>query len=141
MLEKEVLIKLYQNVDIGIIGIESIEEKIESRSLAKVILTQKKEYEILKEKISTLCGKYDVLNKELGGMAKFSSDMMAAMKTMMDKSDHTIAKMMMEGTNKGLISLEELLNNYSGKDEKIVKLIQEVISLEHQNNEELKIFL
>ena len=76
---------------------------------------------------------------EFGSNLKETLDNMY--ETMMDKSDHTIAKMMMEGTNKGLISLEELLNNYSGKDEKIVKLIQEVISLEHQNNEELKIFL
>ena len=49
MLEKEVLLKLYQNVEMGIAGIESLENKIESRSLAKLILNQKKEYAILKE--------------------------------------------------------------------------------------------
>ena len=48
MLEKEILLKLYQNVEMGIVGIEAIEDKIESRSLAKLILNQKKEYEALK---------------------------------------------------------------------------------------------
>ena len=141
MLEKEILIKLYQNVEMGIVGIESIEGKIESRSLEKVILLQKKEYEDVKRKIASLCEKHNVLDKELSGFAKISSDMMAKMKTMMDKSEHNIAKMMMEGTNKGLIQLEELLNNYQGKDEKIKELIKKVIDLEHQNNEELKIYL
>ena len=141
MLEKEVLLKLYQNVEMGIVGIESLENKIESRSLAKLILNQKKEYEILKEKLVSLCSKYNVEDKELGSFAKISSDLMVNMKTLMDKSEHTIAKMMMEGTNKGLIQLEELLNNYQGKDEKIIDLIKKTIDLEHQNNDELKIYL
>ena len=141
MLEKEILLKLYQNVEMGIVGIESIEEKIESRSLVKLILNQKKEYEKVKEKLVSLCSKYNVEDKELGAFVKLSSDMMVMMKTLMDKSEHTLAKMIMEGTNKGLIQLEELLNNYQGKDEKIIQLIQETIDLEHQNNEELKIYL
>ena len=141
MLEKEILLKLYQNVEMGIVGIEAIEDKIESRSLVKLILNQKKEYELLKEKLVSLCSKYNVEDKELGSLVKISSDVMVTMKTLMDKSEHTIAKMMMEGTNKGLIQLEELLNNYQGKDEKITELIKETIDLEHQNNEELKIYL
>ena len=141
MLEKEILLKLYQNVEMGIVGIEAIGDKIESRSLAKLILNQKKEYEALKEKLVSLCSKYNVEDKELGSLVKISSDVMVTMKTLMDKSEHTIAKMMMEGTNKGLIQLEELLNNYQGKDEKITELIKETIDLEHQNNEELKIYL
>ena len=141
MLEKEVLLKLYQNVEMGIVGIESLENKIESRSLAKLILNQKKEYEILKEKLVSLCSKYNVEDKELGSFAKISSDLMVNMKTLMDKSEHIIAKMMMEGTNKGLIQLEELLNNYQGKKEKIIDLIKKTIDLEHQNNDELKIYL
>lgn len=141
MLEKEILLKLYQNVEMGIVGIEAIEDKIESRSLVKLILNQKKEYEVLKEKLVSLCSKYNVEDKELGSLVKISSDVMVTMKTLMDKSEHTIAKMMMEGTNKGLIQLEELLNNYQGKDEKITELIKETIDLEHQNNEELKIYL
>ena len=141
MLEEEVLLKLYQNVEMGIVGIESLENKIESRSLAKLILNQKKEYEMIKEKLVSLCSKYNVEDKELSSFAKISSDMMVKMKTLMDKSEHNIAKMMMEGTNKGLIQLEELLNNYQGKEEKILDLIKKTIDLEHQNNEELKIYL
>jgi len=141
MKEKEIVLKLYQNVDMGVIGIESIEDKIESESLSKVILNQKDEYNKLKEELIPLCKKYEVEDKELGTFVHLNSDIMANMKTLMDSSDSHIAKMMLEGTNKGLIELEELLNNYDGQDEKITKMTKKLIDFEHQNYDELKIYL
>ena len=141
MNEREVIVKLYQNVDMGVVGIESIEDKIETRALAKTVLNQKEEYQNLKQELLSFCKDYNVQEKELGTMAKLSSGMMSNMKLMMDKSDNHIAKMMMEGTNKGLISLEELKNNYDGKDEKLIAMIEKIIKVEQQNNEDLKIYL
>lgn len=141
MNEREVIVKLYQNVDMGVVGIESIEDKIKTRALAKTVLNQKEEYQNLKQELLSFCKDYNVQEKELGTMAKLSSGMMSNMKLMMDKSDNHIAKMMMEGTNKGLISLEELKNNYDGKDEKLIAMIEKIIKVEQQNNEDLKIYL
>ena len=141
MNEREVIVKLYQNVDMGVVGIESIEDKIETRALAKTVLNQKEEYQNLKQELLSFCKDYNVQEKELGTMAKLSSGMMSNMKLMMDKSDSHIAKMMMEGTNKGLISLEELKNNYDGKDEKLIAMLEKIIKVEQQNNEDLKIYL
>lgn len=141
MLEKEILIKLYQNVEMGIIGIEDIEDKVESRSLLKLLLKQKDEYSKLKEKLVELCAKYTVQDKEVSSIAHVGSQMMVTMKTMMDKSDSHIATMMMEGTSKGLIQLEKLLNNYQGKDEDLIKFIENLLVFEQQNNEELKVYL
>jgi len=141
MKEKDVVLKLYQNLDMGVIGIDSIFDKIETQSLSSVILKQKEEYNKLKKEMITLCKKYDVEDKELGAFVKMNSDLMANMKTLMDHTDSHIAKMMMEGTNKGLIELEELLNHYEGADEKILSMIQKVLDFEHQNYEELKIYL
>ena len=80
-------------------------------------------------------------DKELGPFVKLNSELMVGMKTMFDKSDSKIAKLMMEGTNKGLIQLQELLNHYNKKDKKLVKILEETLELEHQNNNELKKFL
>ena len=125
----------------GIVGIESIEEKIQSRSLAKICLKQKEEYENIKKELLKFCKSYNVEDKELSPMAKISSEMMSNMKLMIDKTDSHIAKMMMEGTNKGLISLEEIKNNYHGKEKKLIDMIEKIIKIEQQNNEDLKIFL
>lgn len=139
--EKEILLKLYQNVDMGIVGIDAIYNQIETRELKKKIKSQRKEYIILKRKLSKLCKHYKVTDKELGLFVKLNSELMVGMKTMFDKSDSKIAKLMMEGTNKGLIQLQELLNHYNKKDKKLVKILEETLELEHQNNNELKKFL
>lgn len=139
--EKEILLKLYQNVDMGIVGIDAIYNQIETKELKKKIKSQRKEYIILKRKLSKLCKHYKVTDKELGLFVKLNSEFMVGMKTMFDKSDSKIAKLMMEGTNKGLIQLQELLNHYNKKDKKLVKILEETLELEHQNNNELKKFL
>lgn len=141
MEEKEVILKLYQNIDMGIVGIESIEDKIESRALLSTVMKQKEEYLSYKEKMLAFCKDYNVQDKDLGALAKMSSDMMSNMKLMMDKSDSHIAKMMMEGTNKGLIQLEELQNHYQGSDQKLIKMMEETLKMEQQNNEDLKVYL
>lgn len=141
MEEKEVVLKLYHNLDMGVIGIESIENKIEARNLSKIILSQKEEYMKLKQEMIPLCKKYDVQDKELGIFVKMNSDVMANMKTLMDSSDSHIAKMMLEGTNKGLIQLEELLNHYNGNDDEIIKMLEKVLDFEQKNYDELKIYL
>lgn len=141
MEEKEVVLKLYQNIDMGIVGIESIEDKIESRALLSTVMKQKEEYLKYKEKMLTFCKDYNVQDKDLSPMAKVSSDMMSNMKLMMDKTDSHIAKMMMEGTNKGLIQLEELLNHYQGNDQKLIKMMEDTLKMEQQNNEDLKVYL
>lgn len=139
--EKEILLKLYQNVDMGIVGIDAIYNQIETKELKKKIKSQRKEYIILKRKLSKLCKHYKVTDKELRPFVKLNSELMVGMKTMFDKSDSKIAKLMMEGTNKGLIQLQELLNHYNKKDKKLVKILEETLELEHQNNNELKKFL
>lgn len=141
MKEKEVVLKLYQNVEMGIVGIDSIDKYIKENSLKKVIYGQKSEYETLKNKLLDFCKDYNVKDKELSPFAKISSDMMVKMQMLRDSNDSHIAKMMMEGTNKGLIELEKLNNDYHGTDDSLREMIHKIIIREQQNNEELKVFL
>ena len=141
MNEKEIVLKMYQNVDMGIVGIDAIISQVQDKKLRRLIQSQRKEYELLKKNIKKLCKKYKVVDAELGAFVKLNSNLMVGMKTFMDKSDNKIAKLMMEGTNKGLIQLQELLNHYNKHDRKLVKYLEAMITIEHQNNNELKIYL
>ncbi len=141
MEEKEIVLKLYQNVDMGLVGIDAIKDHIRGKDLKKLIKRQQNEYEKLKKDLSKLCKKYKVVDQELGAFVKINSEVMVGVKTFMDKSDSKIAKLMMEGTNKGLIQLQELLNHYNNQDKKLVKCIKNIIEIEHKNNNELKEFL
>ena len=141
MNEKEIVLKMYQNVDMGIVGIDAVISQVQDKKLRRLIQSQRKEYELLKKNIKKLCKKYKVVDAELGAFVKLNSNLMVGMKTFMDKSDNKIAKLMMEGTNKGLIQLQELLNHYNKHDRKLVKYLEAMIAIEHQNNNELKIYL
>ena len=141
MNEKEIVLKMYQNVDMGIVGIDAIISQVQDKKLRRLIQSQRKEYELLKKNIKKLCKKYKVVDAELGAFVKLNSNLMVGMKTFMDKSDNKIAKLVMEGTNKGLIQLQELLNHYNKHDRKLVKYLEAMIAIEHQNNNELKIYL
>ncbi|MBR1679841.1 MAG: hypothetical protein IJ743_02435 [Bacilli bacterium] len=141
MEEKEVILKLYHNVEMGVVGILSIEDKIDSKKFYEVIQAQKREYQRVSKEMSKLCDKYDILKKDLSSMAYMMSDMMANMKLSLDNSVSHIAKMMMEGTNKGLIELETIQNHYQGKDQELKNLISDIIQMEQKNNEELKLYL
>ena len=53
--EKEIVLKLYQNVDMGIVGIDAIYSQIENKILKRKIKRQKKEYMTLKRKLAKMC--------------------------------------------------------------------------------------
>ena len=141
MSEKEIILKMYQNVDMGIVGIDAVIHQVQNKKLRKLIQSQRKEYELLKKNIKKFCKKYKVEDVELGSFVKLNNNLMVGMKTFMDKSDNKIAKLMMEGTNKGLIQLQELLNHYNKHDRRLVKYLEQMIEIEHKNNNELKVYL
>ena len=49
MNEKEIVLKMYQNVDMGIVGIDAIISQVQDKKLRRLIQSQRKEYELLKK--------------------------------------------------------------------------------------------
>ena len=88
-----------------------------------------------------LVKKYGKEEKELPMMAKVGSYIMSEMKTLTDSSTNMLAKMMIEGSNKGIIEITEQLNNYSGDDEEIRTLANKLLKIEQKNLDNLKKFL
>ena len=141
MSEKEVVLKLYHNVEMGVVGIEAIEDKIDSIKFYHLIIKEKEEYQRIADKMSSLCEKYDLLHKEISPMASVCSSFMVFIKLMRNYDVSKIAKMMIEGTNKGIIELETLQNHYQGEDQNLKDIISEMITMEQKNIEELKAYL
>lgn len=137
----EFLNYIYQNAEMGIVGIEDIITKVKDEKFEKLLQEQKSDYEnICKEAINIL-KKYGKEQKELNKMAKMSSYMMVKMKTMKDCSTSNLAKMMMEGSNKGIIEITEKLNAYNEPDEEITALANKLLETEQNNLDDLKKFL
>lgn len=139
--EVDFLNSIYKTSEMGIVGINDVIEKIEKEKFRDLLNSQREEYDkILKttEKLFTSFGRQE---KELGVIPKVSSKVMSDMKLMTNHSDETIAKMMMEGTNKGIIKIRKAINENPNADKEVLKLAEELIKFMEHNLEELKIYL
>ncbi len=139
--EIELLNFIYQNADMGIIGINDIEDKVEDLNFLELIKRQKEEYKKISDECIQIFIKYGKEEKELGAMPKIMSYIMANLKTMTDKSTSNLAKMMIEGSNKGVVEITEKLNCYEGSDEEIKTLGEKLLATEEHNIEDLKPYL
>lgn len=132
---------IYQNAQMGIVGINDIISSIQDEKLTTVIEEQLKDYESILKECLTIFNKYGKEKEEIGTMAKISSYMMSKMKLMKDSSTNNIAKMMIEGSNKGIIEITEKLNAYQNDDEEIKELANKLLDIEQKNLDDLKQFL
>lgn len=137
----EFLNYVYQNAQMGVVGIDDISSKIENEKLEKIISTQRSEYEKIMEDALVIFKKYGKEKTDISAMAKMSSFMMSKMKLAADASSSAIAKMMIEGSNKGIIEITEKLNYYIDADEEIIDLAKKLLKTEESNLDDLKEFL
>ena len=131
---------IYQNAQMGLIGIDTVIKKVESEKIAKLIQEQRKEYEAFLEDARKILLKYGAKEEEISKLKELSSKAMAEVMTM-GKDDHEIAKMMMEGNQKGVLEITAELNNYEGDDEEIINLAHKLLATEEHNREEFKKYL
>ncbi len=139
--EVEFLNYIYKNAEMGIIGIDDIITKVSSEKLEKYIKSQRSEYENICKEAENILKKYGKQNEENGLMAKVSSKLMADMSMMKEKTDNNVAKLMIEGTNKGIIALTEKINAYNNSDGEIVILANKFKEILENNVNELKKYL
>jgi len=74
-------------------------------------------------------------------MAKVSTKVMSEMTLLKENTTQVIAKMMVEGTNKGITQITEKINAYNNSDAEIVVLANRFKSMLEKNVEELKKYL
>ena len=139
--EVEFLNYIYKNAEMGIIGIDDVITKSSNEKFTKLLKSQKEDYEEICKEAKDILKKYGKNNEEIGMMAKMSTKMMAEMNLMKDDSDQVIAKMMMEGSNKGVIEITEKINAYNNIDAEIVVLANKLKSTLEKNIDELKKYL
>ena len=139
--EVEYLNYIYKNAEMGVIGINDIITKVKNEKFEKLLTKEKEEYQEICKEVCDVLKKYGKQNEEIGTMAKMSTKMMTEMSLMKDNSDQTIAKMMIEGSNKGIIEITEKINAYNNIDAEIVVLANKLKATLEKNIDELKKYL
>lgn len=137
----EFLNYIYQNSKMGIVGIDNIKSKIFDENLKNIIASQKKEYETICDETIILLNELKMGEKDVSNMAKIMTYFMANLELLKDDSTSNIAKLMIEGSNKGIIEINKKLNSYNNMNPKIVKLAKKLLATEQHNIDELKIYL
>ena len=84
--------------------------------------------------------KYGAKEEEISKLKELSSKAIAEVMTM-KKGDSEIAKLMMEGNQKGVLEITAELNQYHGDDEEILNLAKRLLATEEHNREEFKQYL
>ena len=131
---------IYQNAQMGLVGIDIVMKKVESEAIAKLISEQRQEYEKFLEDSHRILIKYGAKEEEISKLKELSSKAMAEVMTM-NKDDKEIAKLMMEGNQKGVLEITSELNQYEGDDEEILDLAHKLLATEEHNREEFKQYL
>ena len=139
--EVDFLNYIYKNSEMGIIGIDNIIVKVKDEDFENILKNEKLEYENICREAESILKKYGKSNSEVGMMAKVSTKIMSEMSMLKDDSTNSIAKMMIEGTNKGIIELTEHINSYDNTDAEIIVLANKFKDILENNIEELKSYL
>lgn len=101
--------EMYKIVSMGIIGIEEVRGHIKEKEFANTMVDAKRKYNEIKVNISKMLEKYGEKPAEVNVFVKMFNDLYTNMQ-LANNDDSKIAKMLVEGTNKGILKLEEILN-------------------------------
>ncbi len=137
----EFLNSVYQICEMGVIGINDVIDKVSKSEFRAFLESQRKEYDEILNESETIFSSYGAKEKELGKMVKVNSKVMSEMKLLKNNDDAVIAKMMSEGTNKGIMKLEGAMNTYNEEDKEAYELAEKLLTTLKNNIDGLKIYL
>ncbi len=118
--------ELYKIVAMGIIGIDEVKGHISDKTLAKTMSDAKKKYLVNKMDIVGMLEDKGEEPASVSVVAKTFSEIYTGIE-LIKSDDSKIAKMLTEGTNKGIIKVEQILN--SKLDKKVTRLAEELLEL------------
>ncbi len=127
--------ELLNGLNMGLVSIDHLIDKIENEHLRDIVLHQRKAYGDLKNKVTR-----DFSQAEDHLKNKMMLESMIEMKTLLS-DDAKIAKMLIEGSNQAVMTMAHLMNKESHVDARVKQYIDEFEDISQKYIEELKPFL
>ncbi len=118
--------EMYKIVTMGIIGLDKVKGHIEDKILAKTISDATKKYMVNQMDITNMLKDINEEPEEINIIIKMFNEIYTGIE-LIKCDDAKIAKMLTEGTNKGIIKVEEILN--SNVNEKVKTEAEELLDL------------
>jgi len=137
----EFLQYIHKNAEMGIVGINNIINKVENEAFENLLKREKQEFEEICKEAEVILKKYGESNEEIGIIPKISTAVSSNVELIKDDSISHMAKMMIEGTNKGIIAVTEKINAYNNNDAEIIMLANKLKNNLEENVNNLKKYL
>lgn len=137
----ELLQYVQETAEMGILGLENVEGHAQNDALRRAVARQIAEYRSIADSARQMLAERGGAYKEPGWMARVSSEVMSAVKTMADPSASNIAEMVIQGNTMGITKGTRHLNDYAGDDDGARALAEKLLHTEELNVEQMKAFL
>ncbi len=143
--EYEKLIKLldeaYKTVRMGSFAIDCIIDKIENQGLEDLLRKQNAFYLDITEALESKAEEYKHQAQDINMMLKGTSFASINAKTLFNKETSHIAQMLIDGTTMGITTTIKARNEHPISDNKLLKLVDDIVSNLEKFVESLKDYL
>ena len=136
-----ILNEINKGIKMGMDSISTVSEKVQDDSFKEDLRFQYSKYNEILIKVNTELQKYGSFPEEVNPAQKSMGWAQIQWDTMNDKSNSNIAKMLIKGTNMGIIEGVTLLNQHPEADNDIKNILKEFIKFQENNVERLKQYL
>ncbi len=132
---------LYQNTDMGISSIKKLYPKIKNESLKNEMKEQLSNYNQQKKKYINLMKTNKIHVEKISPFIKIMTSTGIAMNCAKDSSSEHIAEMLIQGTNMGIIKINQAMNRTSQANSRFIDEAQMILRKEQQYIDNLKKYL
>ena len=138
---EEFLQYVYQNARMGKVSIDQIIKIVDDIEFKDILNEQINEYEYIIEESDKELKELGSEAKDISRMTEMMTYFTVKMSTMKDNTSTYIAKMLVKGSDMGVIQISEKLNHYKRLKPSIRQLGKKLLELEEKNIESLKKYL
>lgn len=138
-------VKLLRECDAGVkMGVSSIDEVIgaaKARGMRDALVKCREEHQALGQEIRERLERFHDQGKDPSPVAQTMSRLKTQAKLLLHESDASIARLMVDGCEMGVQSLDRYLEQYKAADERSKDIAKRLIGQEKQLASELRAFL
>lgn len=139
--QEKILTAILQNAEMGTTAIRSIFPQVRDPALKNELRRQLSEYSRRSNTVNRQMHNLRISGKSITPMAKVMTVAGIKMKTVADNSTENIAKMLVQGTNMGIIDLNHALNSAADASTQLTGQARELLAKEQHYLDRLKAYL
>lgn len=133
--------EIIKSTDVGINAINNIRTYIEDEEMMHKVLSQRESMKVIQDKVQNEMSADDIRDAKGTKMQQAMVSWGTKWNAMMDKSNTHIAEMLIEGTNMGINSITEAMNDLKQNNEVVPPVVSETLQIFQNNINELRSFL